>query len=446
MGNVLETLVTLQADNTTAPGLATSWEISDDGLTYTFTLAENVTFHDGTDMTAADVVYSMNKNSESEIPTVSSYFATAANIEALDDATVAVTLEAPSQAFLAGMAQRAGFVVPENFFEDNDAATVVIGTGAYTFGEYRIDQDLTLNRYDDYYGDLPYFETVVQRFIPDETAALNALQGGDIDMVASVIGEGMDRIYTVGDDPNFTMTLIPGSEVSYWALNPNVEAFQDKRIRQAIQYGHDRQSHIDAATNGTATSTCNMAVPQGVPWDSDECVYAYDPAKAIALLEEAGATDLTFDFPFANVAWHTVMAQLFQAEMAEIGITIDLRSQDLATWLDQTNTQGDFEVFQITSSATLSQYKCGSRQPFRDPEGLCEETMDAMIEGLDSIVDYDEYVAAQQELTDYVAQEGWIFATKKPNVPQITRVDLVGLQDHRFPEPHIDVTDARWAE
>jgi peptide/nickel transport system substrate-binding protein len=443
--NVLETLVVLEADGTVSPLLATSWEVSDDGLTYTFAIQEGVVFHDGSAMTAADVVYSLTKNSESEVSRVSSALNPVVNVEAVDDFTVAVTLDAPSQRFLTGMAQRSGIVVPENFFEENDGATVVIGTGPYTFGEYRIDQDLTLNRFDDYWAELPYFTTVIQRFIPDETAALNALLGNDIDMVASVIGEGMDRVFTIGEDENFTLTLIPGSEVSYWALNPKVEAFQDIRIRQAIQYGHDRQAHIDAATNGTATLSCNMAVPQGVLWDSDECIYPYDPAKAIALLAEAGATDLVFDFPFANVAWHTVMAQVFQAEMAEIGITIDLRSQDLATWLDETNTQGDFEVFQITSGANLEQYRCGGgRQPFREETGPCDETMDAMIDAVDSILDDADYVAAQQELTDYVAAEGWIFATKKPNVPQLTRFDLVGLQDTRFPEPHIDVTEAHW--
>jgi peptide/nickel transport system substrate-binding protein len=445
--NVLETLIVLEADGTASGLLATSWDVSDDGLTYTFTLQEGVVFHDGSAYTAADVVYSLTKNATSDVSRVSAALKPVVNVEAVDDFTVAVTLSAPSQRFLTGMAQRSGIVVPENFFEENDGATVVVGTGPYTFGEYRIDQDLTLNRFADYWGELPYFETVIQRFIPDETAALNALLGGDIDMVASVIGEGMDRVFTIGEDEAFTLTLIPGSEVSYWALNPSVEAFQDIRVRQAIQYGHDRTAHIDAATNGTATPSCNMAVPQGVLWDSDECEYPYDPAKAIALLAEAGATDLVFDFPFANVAWHTVMAQVFQAEMAEIGITIELRSQDLATWLDATNTQGDYEVFQITSGAFLEQYRCGGgRQPFREEAGPCDATMDAMIDAVDSILDNADYVAAQQELHDYVAAEGWIFATKKPNVPQLSRFDLTGLKDHRFPEPHIDVTGASWSD
>lgn len=451
--NVWETLVELELDGTPVPGLAESWEVSDDGLTVTVNLPSGVKFHDGTDMTSADVVYSLNKNKESGVSRASVALVPVTNIEAPDDVTVVVTLDAPSQTFVPGLANRSGIVVPENFFEENDAATTVVGTGPYTFGEYRIDQDLTLHRFDGYWGDLPFFETVVQRFIPDETAALNALLGGELDFVGSVIGEGMDRVFTIGDDDGFNLTLVPGTEVSYWALNPNVDAFQDIRVRQALQIGHNRQSHIDAGTAGTATLSCNMAVPAGVRWDSDGCMYPHDPELAISLLADAGygPGDLVLDFPFANVAWHTVMAQVFQAEMAEIGVTIELRSQDLATWLDQTNTQSQYEVFQITSGASLASYRCdGGRQPFGKPEtnqggALCDAGMDALIDALQGIVDVDEYAAAQQALHDYVEEQGWIWATKKPNVPQLSRADLTGFKDHRFPEPHIDVTGLRWA-
>jgi peptide/nickel transport system substrate-binding protein len=444
--NVYETLVRMEADGAPVPLLAESWDVSDDGLTVTFNIRQGVTFHDGSELTSADVVYSMNMNAESGIGTASVAYAPVSDIQATDDYTVEVTLEEPSQSFLTRLADRAGIVVPENFFEDNDAGTTVIGTGPYSFGEYRIDQDLVLNRFDGYWGELPYFETVIQRFIPDETAALNALLGGEIDMVASVIGEGMDRVSSLADDPNLTVDLLPGTEVSYWALNTNVEVFQDIRVRQAIQHGHDRQSHIDAATAGTAIPSCTMAVPAGVAWDTDYCPYPYDPDRARELLEEAGATDLILDFPFANVAWHTVMAQIFQAEMAEIGITIELRSQDLATWLDQTNTQSQYEVFQITSGATIDQYGCGrNRQPFgREEAAFCDDTMDAMIAELDSILDRDEYIQAQIEIHEYVADQGWIFATKKPTTPVVYRSDLVGLKQHRLPTIHIDLRGLRW--
>lgn len=446
--NVWETLVQLEADGTPVPLLAESWDISADGKTVTFAIRRGVKFHDGSDLSAADVVYSLQTNSESALSNTSGAFPTVESIEATDDFTVKVSLTAPSQRFMTRMAWRSGIIVPENFFEDNDAAFDVVGTGPYRFGEYRIDQDLTLSRFDDYWGDKPYFETVVQRFIPDETAAINALLAGELDMVASVIGEGIDRVASIGAQDGFVFQLIPGAEVSYWALNTNVEAFQDIRVRQAIQHAHDRQSHVDAATAGTALVSCSMAVPAGMAWDTDDCYYPYDPEKARELLEAAGATSLVLDFPFANVAWHTIMAQLFQAEMAEVGITIELRTQDLATWLDQTNTQGQYEVFQITSGATLDNYRCGkNREPFgKATAAFCDEEMDAKIDAVDSIRDYSDYVAAQRELHDYVAQQGWIFATKKPQTPVLMRSDLTGSKSHRLPEIHIDLSPMRWAD
>ncbi len=449
--NVWETLIRIEADGSPIPLLAESWDVSDDGLTVTFNLREGVVFHDGSEFTSADVVYSMNANGQASVDRTASPYNAVTAVEAVDDNTVEVTLGAPSLTFVNTMGDRAGIMVPEDFFENNDAATTVIGTGPYMLTEYRIDQDLTMTRFEDYWGEKPYFETAIQRFIPDETAAINALLGGEIDMVASVIAEGMDRVFAVsGENDGIELVLIPGTEVSYWLLDTNVEEFQDIQVRQAIQHGHNRQSHIDAATAGTATPSCSMAVPSGIAWDSDYCPYPYDPERAVALLAEAGygPGELVLDFPFANVAWHTVMAQVFQAEMAEIGITINLRSLDLATWLDQVNTQGQYQIFQITSGAPLTNYRCDrNRQPFgRGNQAFCDEQMDTRIDAIEVIADYDEYVAAQRELHDYVADQGWIFATKKPNVPVLYRSDLAGIKQHRLPDIHIYAGDLYWAD
>ncbi len=448
--NVWETLVRLEADGSLVPVLAESWDVSADGLTVTFDLRQGVKFHDGSDFTSADVVYSMNANGQASVDRTAGPYGSVAAVQAAGDHAVEVTLNAPSLTFVNTMADRAGIMVPENFFEDNDAATTVIGTGPYAFAEYRIDQDLTMTRFEDYWGDKPFFETVIQRFIPDETAAINALLGGELDMVASVIAEGMDRVFAVsGENDGIELVLLPGTEVSYWLLDTNVPEFQDPRVRQAIQHGHNRTAHIDAATAGTATPSCSMAVPSGIAWDSDYCPYPYDPAKAVELLAEAGfgPGELVLDFPFANVAWHTVMAQVFQAEMAEIGVTIELRSLDLATWLDQVNTQGQYQVFQITSGAPLVNYGCdrGRQQFGRGNQAFCDEGMDELIAAVEAQSDYDDYVAAQRALHDYVADQGWIFATKKPNVPVLYRSDLLGIKQHRLPDIHIYVGDMRWA-
>ena len=448
--NVWETLTAMEADGSSIGLLAESWEVSPDGRTVTFNLRKGVKFHDGSDFTSTDAVYSMNSNAQAGVDMVKTPYKNVKSVKAINDYTVQVTLAQPDIRFIPNMSGTAGIMVPEGFFENNDAGKTVVGTGPYVFTEHRIDQDLTMTRFEDYWGKKPYFQKAVQRFIPDETAAFNAVLSGEIDFI-STINKGMDRMFTIAENnENINLMLIPDIQVSYWALNTNEEAFQDIRVRQAIQYGHNRKSHIDAATAGTATPSASMAVPQGVSWDSDYTPYPYNPAKAVELLKEAGygPEELELDFPFANVAWHTIMAQVFQAEMAEIGIKINLRSLDLATWLDQVNIQGQYDVFQITSNAPLTHYGCGrGRQPFgKDNTAFCDEGMDKLIAKVEAQTDWDKYVEAQRELHDYVADQGWIFATKKPNTPVLYRSDLVGIREYRLPALNFYAGDLRWAD
>ena len=121
----------------------------------------------------------------------------------------------------------AGYIVPENFFEDYDPETQMIGTGPYVFGEYKPDTSLTMTRFDDYWGDKPYFTDLTWLFVDDETAALNGLEAGDYDIVAAVVGEGMDRVHSFEDNPDFQVAF-DSSEVSYMFLNVNKPEFQDE--------------------------------------------------------------------------------------------------------------------------------------------------------------------------------------------------------------------------
>src|SRR5690606_10161628 len=146
------------------------------------------------DLDAADVVYSLEKNIASPSSNVANPLAGVDTVEAVDDRTVLVRLTRPSQGFLQAVSMNAGIIVPDGFHENHEPESEMIGTGPYTFGAYRPDVDLTLERFADYWGELPFFEKITWRFIPDETAALNALEAGDVDMVGAVLGEGIDRI------------------------------------------------------------------------------------------------------------------------------------------------------------------------------------------------------------------------------------------------------------
>jgi peptide/nickel transport system substrate-binding protein len=447
--NVWETLIQLEADGKAVGLLAEKWTVSSDLLTITFTLRRGVKFHDGSDFTSASAVYSMKSNAAGSVDKCSLPYKNVKDIKALDKYTVQVTLSKPDLQFVNNMSNRAGIMVPDGFFEANDAATKVIGTGPYMLTQYRRDQDLTMTRFEKYWGKKPFFKTAIQRFIPDETAAINALLAGQTDFVGSVISEGMDRVFSVTKaNPKIKLVLIPGTEVSYWLLNPKTAVFKDIRVRQAIMYGLDRKAHVDAATAGTATPSASMAVPSGVAWDSTYDPCPFNPAKAVELLKAAGygPGQLVLDFPYANVAWHPAHAQVFQAEMEKIGITVKLRSLDLASWLDQVNKQGQYEVFQITDGAPLINFGYGrGRQPFI-AGGFRDEGMEKLINKVEAQTNWDAYIAAQRELHKYVAEQGWIFSSDKPNVPVLYRADLAGIKKHRLPDIHIYAGDLRWAD
>ena len=441
--NVQETLLEDLPDGTIQPMLAEAYEVSDDGLTVTFHIRE-AKFHDGTDLDSADVVYSMNKNAESPLSKLAAVYTNVASIEAPDARTVVVTLKNPSASFIEEMGMSAGYIVPEDFFENYDPETQMIGTGPYVFGDYKPDTSLTMTRFDDYWGDKPYFKDLTWLFVDDETAALNGLEAGDYDIVAAVVGEGMDRVPSFESNPDFQVAF-DSSEVSYMFLNVNKPEFQDERVREAIAYGIDRQPYIDAAIAGYGVPTCLMAVPNSVPYNSDYCPYPYDPDKARALLAEAGVSDLHIDFPFVTVAYHPAVMEILTAQMADIGITLDTRGQDLTTWLDQTWTQGDYELGQITDSAPITQYGChGGREPLGKSSELCIPEFEDQLVSSDQNTDRDAYIAAMAKLTNTFSDLAWVIPMFAPKNPELARADLQGIQETRINNA-FDVRHLTWA-
>ena len=315
--NVQETLLEDLPDGTIIPMLAEAYEVSEDGLTVTFTIRE-AKFHDGTDLDSADVVYSMNKNAESPLSKLAAVYTNVASIEAPDARTVVVTLNNPSASFIEEMGMSAGYIVPENFFEDYDPETQMIGTGPYVFGDYKPDTSLTMTRFDDYWGEKPYFKDLTWLFVDDETARSTASR----------------RATTTSWPPSSARawTAFPASRTTPTSRSPSTAprcptcsststspSSRTIRVRQAIAYAVDRQPYIDAAIAGYGVPTCLMAVPDSVPYNSDYCPYPYDPDKARSLLEEAGVSDLHIDFPFVTVAYHPAVMEIIDRPVRRRG-------------------------------------------------------------------------------------------------------------------------------
>jgi len=444
--NVLEPLVERLGDGSVAPLLAESWEISADGLTYTFRIRA-AKFHDGSDLDAKDVVYSLLKNRESPLAVTRTPLQTVSAVEALDDRTVRLTLSQPSQRLLPMLGHAAGIIVPEGSHEVLELATQMIGTGPYVFGEYRPDVHVKLSRFEDYWGDLPFFTEVTHRFIPDETSAINALLAGEIDMVASVFGEGLDRIGTVARDNRFTVIIPSPHEINYMFLSTRHETLRDIRVRQAIAHGIYRDDYLQGAQAGYGETTCLWVVPFSEPWNSDHCPYPYDPERARALLNEAGHPNLVLDFPFVNVAEHPTIKDIVVAQLADVGITLNTRSLDLATWLERVNRDGDYQFSNLTSGVTLESFVCGGgRQPLGRPDTVeCVPEFDELVQSSDAIIDRDEYIAAMARMAAAFSESAWVIPIHAKATPTLTRAELVGHKPYRL-RVEMDLRNLRWKD
>lgn len=432
--NVVESLFETAEDGTLKPLLAESVDVSDDGLTYTISLREAV-FHDGSSFDSTDVLYSLEKNATAVTGAVSGPLAVVESVEAPDGATVVITISAPSNAFLTALGTVATLIVPEGFFESGDAGTKLVGTGPFVFGEYVRDGSLTLNRFEDYWGEKPYMETIVHRFMADETSSINALRAGELDVIGMLLGEGVDQVAGFVGDDAYAISFTPATQSSFVFLNPDADVMGDERVRQAIAHAIDREPIVQAAVGGYADATCLYLVPGNVPWASDYCPYPYDPDRARELLAEAGYADgLTIDFPYLTIAEFPVSFEILNAQLQAVGITVNARGQDLATWLDQVfGASADYEMSHITNNPTVFAYGCeGGLAPLGIAgKQLCDQRFEAFVANNDAITDRGEYLAAMKDMVNHFADMAWVIPLFGKTEPTIARADLEGIAPYR---------------
>ena len=432
--NVVESLFETAQDGSLQPLLAESVDVSDDGLTYTIALRE-ASFHDGSSFDSADVLYSLEKNATSATGAVSGPLASIVSTDAPDAQTIVIEIAASSNAFLTALGTVATLVVPEGFFESSDAGAKLIGTGPFVFGEYVRDGSLTLNRFEDYWGEKPYMETIIHRFMADETASINALRAGELDVIGMLLGEGIDQVVGFVDDDAYSISFTPATQSSFVFLNPDAEVMRDERVRQAIAHAIDREPIVQAAVGGYADATCLYLVPGNVPWASNYCPYAYDPDRSRELLAEAGYADgLTIDFPYLTIAEFPVSFEILNAQLQEVGITVDARGQDLATWLDQVfGASADYEISHITNNPSVFGYGCeGGLSPLGIAgKELCDPQFEEFVANNDQIADRGEYVASMESMVNHFADMAWVIPLFGKTEPTIARADIEGIAPYR---------------
>ncbi len=346
--NVYDTLIQPGDDLSMEPALATDWSVSDDGLVWTFNLREGVTFHNGREFTADDVVYSLERIQNPDTGSGNAFrLANVESIVAVDPLTVEITVvqPTPNLPVLVGGFKGMSIVAQENV-EDGTIDTAPIGTGPFVFDTYSPGEGVTLVKNENYWqAGLPILDGVEFRVIPDPTVLLTNLQTGEVDWIDSVPPADLEDLQA---DDEFVVGTAPAGDYHYFALNQTREPFDDVRVRQAIASAIDREEITEAATFGTGVAT-QTAVPAGNFWSLDYSPYSPgDIEGAQALLDEAGVTDLEVEFLVTSDFPETVtQAQVIAAQLEPLGITVVINDVDFATWLDLEG-RGEFDAFMLS--------------------------------------------------------------------------------------------------
>ena len=346
--NVYDTLVQPGDDLTMEPALAESWEISDDQLTWTFALRSGVTFHNGRDLVADDVVYSYERIMDDETGAPNSFrFASVESVSAPDDSTVEITVTRPTPNLLVNLGAFKGMaIVPQEIVEDGSIDDTPVGTGPFQFVSSSPDQGILLERNENYWQDgLPHLDEIRFVQIPDETVKLTNLQTGEVDWIDSVPPQQLE---TLADDESVVLERVPGGDYHYFALNQNREPFDNVDVRRAVAMAIDRPTIAEAAQFGAATAN-QTAIPEGNFWHHDYSPYEVNDIEgAQALLDGAGVEDLTIEFLVTSDNPETVtQAEVIAAQLEPLGITVEIADVEFGTWLDRQGA-GEFDAFMLS--------------------------------------------------------------------------------------------------
>lgn len=334
------------------PALAESWDVSDDGLEFTFNLRSGVEFHDGTPFNAEAVKFSFDRQMLEDHPYYDhgpwKYFAGMGmgdiinEIVVVDDVTVKFVLNKPEAPFIANLAMDFAAIVSPTAVEkyDEEFSSNPVGTGPFKLVSWTKDDSIVLEANRDYWGEGPYLDRLILRVIPDATARYLALKNGEVDVIDFPSAEDLELME---EDPNIELIQQPGLNVGYIAMNVEKEPFGSKLVRQAMNYAINKEDIIDAVY-GSAGRVAHNPIPPTIWSYNDEIdPYPYDPEKAKELLAEAGYPDgFTTDLWAMPVARPynpnaRRIAEIVQAQLAEIGVDIEIVSYDWGTYLDRTD-------------------------------------------------------------------------------------------------------------
>ncbi|MDQ3304382.1 MAG: ABC transporter substrate-binding protein [Actinomycetota bacterium] len=447
------------------PELAESWEITDDGATYTFTLRDDVVWHDGEAFTSADVKFSFE---EVLLPfhsrTKASVGNALASIETPDDQTVIFRFTEPYAPFLQQLNVTEAPIVAEHIYvgsdpQENPANQSPVGTGPFSFVSYDPGQEVVLEANTEYFEpDLPYLDGVVMRVIPEESNQVIALEQGEVDWIFGVPGPDLAAIEG-NDDINVLRTSVnPGGANCIMTTSFNLDRpiFQTPEVRRAIAHALDRDQFLERVEFG-AGQVAEAPIHSGIPFAhaGDLDMPDFDVEQAGTLLDEAGWTrqgDATrtssgvegvedgtpLSFGFLSFPTFAQYGELFRAQMAEVGIEVDLQTLEPPVFAETVFVQRDFDV-NIISYCNATDPEIGVRRmyissniapiPFSNSSAYRNDEVDRLFDEALTTVEREERSTIYRDIQEILVDELPYFWLVETVATRAYRADCQGFSE-----------------
>lgn len=321
---VVETLTTIDEEGNVQPQLAQDWSVSDDGLTYTFNLVEGAQFHDGEPFNADAVVATLERVTDPEVQvSVRDHLNAIESVEALDEHTVEVTLAEPFPPFLASLSFLASGVVSPASIEGDAYLDLEepVGTGPYSFTSYTPGDRLVVDRFDDYWGELPHYGTVEFQIVPEAATRVSLIRAPADQGVDMIMLPPVSDLTALEADPEVEVLIAPSNRTIFIAINS--EAIDDVRIRQAMNYAVDKEAIIENVLFGAAEAV-DAPMHQSLFGHCSVGGYEYDPDRARELLTDAGAEGMALEFiaPTGRYVQDFQVAEAVAGFLTEVGLQI----------------------------------------------------------------------------------------------------------------------------
>lgn len=415
---IADTLVVYNSDlSEIVPLLAESWDVSEDGKTYVFTIRQGVHFHEGKyqegrEMTAEDVAYSLNRSAEKS---AMNRLAMLKKAEVTDDWTVTCTLKEPNSSFLTALTDAGNVIVPEEEVEGwgDQFGNHLIGTGPFVLEEFKLDEEAVLKKNPNYWVAEPNLDSLVFKIITDANQAVNALQAGDIDMATDISGEPVE---VVRKDDNLTLLETPALHIAYIYFNQVNGPTADKKVREALIRAVNVDDMVAAIYQFGEAKPAKLPLPPG-SWgydaDLEDLVPTYDPELAKQLLAEAGYPDgFDCEIYISNTKLREKMATLLQAYLkANLNVNLNINMSEWGTF-SEIASSGNADIYAMSWTWYPDPYfflnKLFATEEvgaLGNGQGFSNEEVDKLLQEALEVTDQDERAGYYKKALKLITEE-----------------------------------------